>query len=245
MKMITQAIAVSVLLNWTAIEGGASELLLNRPPNTSDLAQGLRSDLSYEAPGSPLQQMADRFSLVNPAVITAVSWWGFYLPASTSGTPQPVQFQIRMFTDQAGTPSASPFYEATVFADVSPFSTVQGQGTQTFSAQLLTPFAAQTQTDYWLSVVESDVRTDGAFNWFNSGPARSPIGFASRASDGDNWAVFANAEQMSFSLSGAVVPEPAVPALLALGAVIILLYGPVEKNRLSMGHVPDPASRSL
>src|SRR2546425_62715 len=103
MKAITQAIAVSVLLNWTATGGGASELLLNRPPNTSDIAQGIKSDQYYEAPGSPLQQVADRFSLQNSAIITDVSWWGFYYPAGTLATPQQVQFQVRMFTDQAGT----------------------------------------------------------------------------------------------------------------------------------------------
>jgi len=226
MKWITQAIAVSVLLNWTAIGGGASELLLNRSPNTSNIAQGLRSDQYYEAPGSPLQQMADRFSLANSAMITAVSWWGFYFPAGSLTTPQQIQFHIRMFTDQPGTiaiaPSASPSYETTLFANVSPFITVQGYQTYTFSAQLLDPFAAKMQTGYWLSVVESDVSTDGAFDWFNSGPQRWPIGWASRARDIDPWTVFSNTEQMSFSFSGSVVPEPAVLALLALGAVIIL-----------------------
>ncbi len=226
MKVLTQAIAVSVLLNWTAIAAVASDLLLSRPPNTSGSLGGVISDLYYPTPSSPLQQIADRFTLQNAAMITDVGWWGVYYPASTLPTPQQVQFQVRMFTDQPGAtaiiPTVSPLYEATLLANVSPFRIVDGYQTYAFSAQLPAAFAATKDAGYWFSVVESDVRTDVSFRWFDSGPQKSPIAFAWRARDTDGWTVLSNVDQFSFSLSGSVVPEPAVPALLALGAVIIL-----------------------
>ena len=222
MKVILQAIVVSVLLNWTADGAVADEVLLTRPPNASDIAQGLRSNLQYEA---PLQQAADGFSLKDSSILTGIGWWGFYLPSGALETPPQVQFEIRMFTGQAGKPSANPFYKTTVLASVSPFIAIQNHPTYAFSAQLIVPFEAQAQTGYWLSVVESDVRTDGAFAWFNSGPSQWPMGFVTRDGDGENWAVPENVEHLSFSLSGSIVPEPSVLALLALSAVIMLFRG--------------------
>ena len=223
MKVLSKSVWVLILLSWIGADSKASDLLLSRLPNTSDLAQGLRSDQHYEAPGFPLQQAADRFLLETSSIITGISWWGFYLPAGTLAVPQQCQFRIRMFGDQEGRLSLSPAYDTTVFASVSPFMTVQGHPTYTFSAFLPVPFEAEMQTGYWFGVSECDFRTDGAFDWFNSGPAHWPIGFASRASDGDGWVVAENAERMSFTLVGSVVPEPSGQAVLVLGAVISLV----------------------
>src|SRR4030095_6171599 len=105
MKTLSKAMWLLILLGWIATDSGADELLLSRPPNTSDLAQGLRSDQHYEAPGYPRQQAADRFSLENSSILTGISWWGFYWPAGTSATPQQAQFRIQMFADHDGSPA--------------------------------------------------------------------------------------------------------------------------------------------
>ena len=201
--------------------------LLKRPPNTSDLAQALVSDRYTYIPRTepPIrQQVADMFSLQSPAVISSVTWWGYYYPVGTLTTVQQPQFQIRMFAGRGGIPplSLNPVYDVTVLASLSPFKTVQDHPTYAFSALLPVPFETQMGAGYWLQVLESDTLTDNAFAWFNSGLVCDSIGVATRAGDGDSWAVGMNCDQMSFSLFGTVVPEPSGRALLLLGAVISL-----------------------
>src|SRR5262245_34997907 len=90
MKTLSKSISLLILVSWTPSVAQATELLLSRPANTNDLAQGLRSDQDFGTPEYPLQRIADRFSLESPSVVTAINWSGFYYPGGASPLPEQV-----------------------------------------------------------------------------------------------------------------------------------------------------------
>lgn len=206
---------------WTLAGGlGAEEYLLQRAPYTNDISQGAISELDSNAS----QQMADRFLLWDPSVVSRVDWSGFYFPATPPVPAEPIPFRVRFFADQGGSPSLMPIFEESVMATRSPLTIIQDFQTYNFSARLTAPFVAGRQTFYWFSVLETDSRTpDDSFRWFNSGPTHWPVGFSSRMGEGASWSVPQNVEQMSFSLIGTPVPEPSSGILLVVSVVVIFV----------------------
>ena len=97
------------------------------------------------------QQVATRFQLTQASLLQTLAWYGRY--ESVFPVPSPVLFCVRIFSDAGGLPAASPLRELCVPATAQDSGIM---GWSLYSVALGIPVNAGT---YWLSILESDVRT--------------------------------------------------------------------------------------
>src|SRR5262249_37595265 len=131
------------------------------------------------------QQAAQRFELGADSLLQSVSWIGFYNRGTLPVNETAVEFTVRLFADAGGMPSTSPFFERTFPATFVPYLTTSYAPIYRFTIQFGEPFPFAAGRRYWLSVLDSDVRTSEPFAWsdiFGFGAST-----ASRASQNSEW----------------------------------------------------------
>ena len=211
-----------------ASNGPASEVLFSTPPESDDFSNAAHSDTAPHPQESPpiRQQVSGVFNLASPALVERATWHGFYLNSPTINSSP--EFLVRFFTSESTRPSQYPFYE--IRANVSLTARRALNGSETFSLQVVLPepLLISSGERMWFSVVEDDPRTVDTFRWFQTSN-RFPIGRSSRGVDGEPWVNGLNAENMSFTLEGTLIPEPITSSILLLG-LLVGAYGPRRKS---------------
>lgn len=188
-------------------------------------------DLTLNAQGSDFatpQQFAGGVNLGQPSIVTDVHWSGGYNDNSNPSD----DFTIRFFQDTgSGVPTASPFAEFTQgdllnFSRVGPLGmNVDGINIFSYSADLPSGVLLDSNTPYWLSIVNN---TSGGAAWGwqrSSGPNSGAFRFA----DGNPWNS-AIGTSLAFDLTGRVVPEPTSIALFGLSIAGLAAFGWRRRN---------------
>lgn len=177
--------------------------------------------------GPSNQQIADDFALSQGIILDSISWYGRYGDASVIA-PNPTDFSIRFFGDNAGTPEMSPFQTLSISAtpvnsgsSYTPLTGAQNIPWYFYTASL--PALSLGADTYWLSILEDDAATtlSGSTQWLwaDSGT----FGLRSfRNNDSDTWNTSTDVDH-AFSLSGREIPVPA--AVWLFGTALIGLVG--------------------
>jgi len=191
-------------------------------------SSGVTSDTLYtdDVGHTTGAQLADSFSLAQPASICRINWWGFYGGFEEFMDPLPPateSMRVRFYTDSAGLPGEvlqeSTFVNANRtwtgrFVALSPL-----RKEYLYQADLPQCLAVLNGTIYWLEVAQiGDVTS--RFDWESSNIAG---GFAQRFPLDEPWELSSPARsQLSYELW---TPEPASGALLVLGCGFFLRRG--------------------
>lgn len=175
--------------------------------------------------------VADDFSLAPGAnVITGVHWTGLYFPANTPS--QVDNFTIQFFADVAGDPALTPFLSLPIGNPGRTDTGIDLTGSDLFSYSAnVAPIALAPNTVFWLSIF-NNTSSDADDNWFWA--MQDALGNSyDRGNPADPWVLQVPpvGNRQDFQLTGpAVIPEPSVLALLAIG-VIGLLCGRRKRAR--------------
>jgi hypothetical protein len=171
-------------------------------------------------PGRTSQQAADSFVLSSQTTLDGLSWYGQY--RHSGSLTDPVAFSIRFFADAGGLPSISPLWESNATVNAQDTGLTYGGFPWYSYSSPLTALVLDPRS-YWLSVRESDPRSDGGYpgEWLWGSSNTGAHYFATRNDDANTWQR-ANTWDMAFSLSGEPVPEPSTFALLGTGAAGLL-----------------------
>jgi hypothetical protein len=141
---------------------GTAGLLYNQPSDYPNFFTALTSQ--NQASGASFQSFDD-FTLSSTGTIESITWQGLYCNFNGGGpaTPNTTSFQIGFFANDNNLPSANPVSGGGLILLTGVQSAIVGTaGLQpfgdtvnvvNFSANLQTPFAAQANTTYWLSIV--------------------------------------------------------------------------------------------
>ena len=199
MKILLVLVAALILVSNIAYAGTYFE----QPPRT-DVGVGLVSSINAA-------QASDNFALSSNSNITGIEWWGF----NYSGTPI---FSFTFYKDVNGAPDLSnPTQLSGSLSAIFAFSVSDNLGgtldVYNYSTTLSTPFAADANTTYWLSIYntsssalwgwqEAAVSGDGAYQ---TGSGRTT-------------------NNLAFEISGSTtsVPEPSLPVLLGIGILSVI-----------------------
>ncbi len=199
MKILLVLVAALIVVSNITYAGTYYE----QPPRT-DVGAGLASSIDAA-------QALDNFTLSSNSTITGIEWWGF----NYSGTPS---FSFTFYKDVNGAPDLSnPTQLSGSLSVLGLFSVSDTLGgtldVYNYSTTLSTPFAADANTKYWLSIYntsssalwgwqEAAVSGDGAFQT-GSGPTSN---------------------NLAFEITGSTtsVPEPGLPILLGLGILSVI-----------------------
>lgn len=176
----------------------------------------------YFASTPSLYLQYDSFVLSADATITSVSWWGVDLNELLTGAIppyHPTDFTIAIHADNGGRPGAQLSFTTVGNGAGGTYTGTDLMGLKLFSftGALTTPLAATAGTTYWLGISDP---TDNA-GWFwasGSGPDKQHVAIvAGTASD--------VADDMTFTIVGSPVPEPATAVLFLLGAAGLAVHG--------------------
>lgn len=180
----------------------------------------------YSNLGPSNQQVADDFTLSLAATLDSVTWYGRYDDPAL-GVPNPTDFAIRFFDDNAGTPEVAPILSLTVSAapvvSGSFYTDVAGAQIPWYEYTAALPGLSLAADTFWLSIVEDDAGTtpSGTTQWLWADT--STAGLRSfRNADGQPWNTGLDTDH-AYSLSGTVVPVPA--AVWLFGTAMVGLAG--------------------
>lgn len=169
---------------------------------------------------SNTQEIADNFTAQDNWVLTGINWFGTY---STAPLPanQKISFLIRLYEDEAGLPSASPFYEQSVIPSYSETVSTSSLFGYEITANLAIPAALQGGSKYWIAILDDDNATPN-YIW-NGNVLGVGDGYAFR--QGDAWARTTTSlwgtTDRAFSLT--TVPIPHALFLFITGLSFLLL----------------------
>jgi hypothetical protein len=197
------------------------------------------------------QELADQFTVREPVAIDGLSWYGTFWQTDLAPGVTQYLFVIQFFdtipASQYGqslgdpsTASSTPFYEASVLANVFPsevpFTGSDGgldainRTTYEFTANLNGP-ALQPDTEYWISILSNG---STYWRWANStsGPSDYSVYRFVYLNESD-WTGFSNAPSnlptganrgnLAFTLDGQEVPEPSSATCIAAGLIAALV----------------------
>ena len=175
--------------------------------------------------------VADDFSLAPGAnVITGVQWTGLYFPTDTP--TQVDNFTIQFFANVAGAPALTPFLSLPIGNPGRTDTGIDLTDSDLFAYSAdVAPIALAPNTVFWLSIF-NNTSADTDDNWFWG--MQDALGNShDRGNPADPWVLQVPpvGNRQDFQLTGpAVIPEPSVLALLAIG-VIGLLGGRRKRAR--------------
>lgn len=202
---------ISIAVLCTSSSAIGSTILFDQHP-ADPTTRGLRSNF----PGAEFDaQAANPFSLFQDSSVTSVTWSGFFWQKGDSlGLPN-VDFTIRFYQGddvlrffENLEPPGALISSQTVTASLVELGQLNFSGFRyyQFSASLPEPVALRTGIAYWLSILESDVRTDRDFVWMGSQVSGGFYFAAARYFEGDAWSLTSG--EFAFALAGNVVAEP-------------------------------------
>lgn len=179
-----------------------------------------------------IYQTYDNFSLSAPASITGVTWQGFSFDATTSkATSTPVTaFNIDVYADNGGAPgtllyqSTESSFTKSSAGTVDFFNKGSSETVYNYAATLATPFAATSNTTYWLMI--QGVTDYPAYWTWNSGTGGDGLSYQTSS-------VFSiatsRAGDRTFSLIAAPLPNPILAGGVLLGAVGVARLSAVRR----------------
>lgn len=200
-------------------------VVVDHPPS---LGGGLASDLSftmYPSSTELWQQVASDFTLIAPATIRRVVFWGFYGVFNAPEDPPDVEvMRLRFYEPRIsdGLPGAILYQQGLDDATRIPTGRelLGGLDEFRFEVDLHDSISLAASAPFWLEIVQVD-DIDSHFRWENS--ATDGQGVAVRNANFPDWAQTAVADT-AYQLS--TIPEPS--SLLLFGVVIASL---VRRNR--------------
>lgn len=181
-------------------------IVVDRPPLNSGGPAADTAFINSVTLLSESQQLADSFSLPEYAMIRRITWWGFY---TLDNPPLSEAIRIRFYESRSNPAlPASIMMETTV---ISPARSATGRRVAvglgprefTFTTDLISPFAANADTTYWIEITQlGDIST--AFRWeFSDGGDR----FAFLNANVPDWQI-ATINGVNLALQLSTVPEP-------------------------------------
>ncbi|HUS36712.1 MAG TPA: PEP-CTERM sorting domain-containing protein [Verrucomicrobiae bacterium] len=191
------------------------------------------------------QQMADDFRPSSAVEITGVNWLGFYV-----GDPaQPHQFRITFHSDANRAIVNQPFAQFTVSpSTLFAFRPAPDVAAVSSFAAVIPSVVIDANKRTWVSIVDINPSDGAQFRWQESSIATLSDDWGSRAV-GDAWLI-SNGGNLSFSLTGTVVPEPTTNLLFGVGAAALLVCSRRQIRRqgvkkLSAFYVSDEVGEGL
>ncbi|ESQ11903.1 MAG: hypothetical protein N838_33235 [Thiohalocapsa sp. PB-PSB1] len=177
---------------------------------------GATSDFSVDV---GLNQQADNFQLTSASTIRGISFWG----DRGALTPDDM-FIIRIFADITDKPNTTPLSES-LLADLIRTPTgesIAGSPVYAYSANLVSPFALNASTTYYLSIVNNTASTD-PWSWsqLNGTVDNRRWHRAGGVSATDEWSE--TTSDLAFVLTDQEVPVPAPLALIAIGGLALAM----------------------
>lgn len=167
------------------------------------------------------QQIADEFTSQASGQVGHVRLWGnYYGYGDPYNTGASLQFRIRFYDDNAGTPMLASFFDVFVSLDLTDTGVSQsGDTIYQFDGDISGPNLSM-GTVYYFQALEADGSTsDSSFRWNNAADDGSVQFF--RYSDTGSWSTEgASRANRAFVLSP--VPEPASAAALGLGLLALM-----------------------
>ncbi len=141
----------------------SSDVAFSQPDSSLTNLGGLTS-ISPSTPNAPVTAY-DNFTLASASSITGIQWMGFQALAGQQCPSSPcipaaiAQFQINFYSDASGSPGTL-LASNTISGNANQtqigtgtYSTETGLPVYSYSANLSSPFAAQSDTTYWVSIV--------------------------------------------------------------------------------------------
>jgi len=182
------------------------------------------------------QQTADDFVLPGKAVIDSVGWFGFYggdFSGSVSPPAGPEVMRMRIYSPRPtdGLPG-SVLYEET-FIDPPRRPTglnviLYGNHPEyRYAAELATPFPANSNTSYWLEIVQVD-DVESHFRWETSAGNGTPYAFLNPNVPDWHWTT--STANRAFVLGS--IPEPSTLLLSVVGLIVAVREGRRSRRRL-------------
>ncbi len=207
-RFITLSLIVCAI-TWPA----HADLYDQAPPMTSS---GYYSNLDSG------MRIADEFTLSQPAVITGVTWYGFFFPEIGQDMTS-VLFDVSFFTDAADLPGTR-ISQSIVSATVSDTGlnvaypvdkSYNGNNIYEFTADLASPVAVAADQTVWLSIVDADSDTTMRWVWSAETLSKATDIAIFNIANNPIWQVAAG--DRAFSLTGYIVPVPGAVLLGVLG----------------------------
>jgi hypothetical protein len=180
------------------------------------------NDLGYNDAGLDFR-IAENFSFSSPVILNQITFLGGYY---SSGTPLTDSFTLTIYNHNAAlnVPNPSSVIAQSLLADIdrvdTGVSTAHGNRLYQYTATF-TDLPLSSGTTYWLSIV-NDTSNDPDDDWVWAGRHQTGIFFGRSFDDGHNWD--ASPGSFSFSLAGAVVPEPSSFSLTVLGCLFLMFF---------------------
>jgi hypothetical protein len=212
-------VAVLALLTaWPALVSAVPvELFTTGGPNNQ---QWRNSDLSKPS------EAADDFMLGSDGFVTGVQWYGSYLFFPSQ--PQPDDFTIHFYADDAGLPMNDPFHTATFTGAVDrTFTGIVAPGDfQMFEYSVdIDPLFLSAGTKYWLSIANDTSATSAPGSTWAWAYATGGTTHAWRGPTTTGpipWTPFGS-KNLSFTLTGttSLVAEPTSLLLLGIGLLVV------------------------
>jgi hypothetical protein len=170
------------------------------------------------------QQLADDFVPGTDGTVTTVTWQGSYYGTDNPATVE--SFTIQFFTDDAGLPTNTPFYEVVMDAPKTAVGSLINKTLYEYSVDLAAGPELLSGQTYWLNIYTNDSPINYA--WANS--TDGTLGGAIRAQD-NPWEPLTEAERDNhvFTLEAAEGPEAnaaeyiPVPIFGNSGLVLLIL----------------------
>lgn len=199
---------------------------------------------AYQSNWTGGSQYADNFSLAYETTVTSIQWWGSY---SIQGEDD---FKIRIFSDASSSPDVNPVAEY-ISPSISRTSTsLTDSGAASVFAYELSPLNLTLPGgNYFLSIINNeDISTVNSGNpsdwlWLQSGATVDQTAW-NRQLDGDTWSTAASVQgpaNFSFVLNGTQqppqpnIPEPGIPLLFALSALVFGMRKFLKQTSFSAG----------
>ncbi|MEE8170921.1 MAG: PEP-CTERM sorting domain-containing protein [Phycisphaerae bacterium] len=214
MPRIPRLLLVLLLMPAALVRAQGAGVVVDHPPSQ---AGGPAADTEYlnSFGDQRWQLLADDIFLSSLATIRQVKWWGFY---DQDNPPASESFRVRFYDARPsdGLPGNILFEEAFL----NPSRTMTGEIISVgigpheyfYEVDLVTPFAADASTPYWIEVTQlGDVST--LFRWETS--AADLSGFAFMNTDFADWTDPGAVSDLAFQLS--TIPEPSTVLLLMIG----------------------------
>jgi len=163
------------------------------------------------------QQLADDFVPTISEALRTITWRGSYYDTDNPSSTE--SFTIQLFTDNAGLPSATPFFEEVGLASKVSVGTLVGKTLYEYSMSVQGP-VLNTGTKYWINIYTNDFPTNYAWAVSTDGTPDGAVRYGAVPwDDFDN-----NRSNHVFALSGPAAPPPAsVPTMNEWGMIIFMV----------------------